>query len=200
MWFDNTKDPKALENKEKLDTLVDAIQSQRDKLSKLRDVVADASPEYLAEMDIISKEREKLSEREEIARTKLKESLFDVLEDVAKCESTIEKKEVALKAFCKALPKAFGEAGFKYERNGYSVGVSKTTYVTQYNSEKLLENHPELLDVSHEGDSLIARVVNGPLLERLIDQDVVEIPDIENYRTYTKAREPSVTLATKGGK
>ena len=183
------------EQAKKLKDLTDNLIHEKEQRQELLEILAESAPVESLELQEIERLRTQLEIRRNQCIAKRNARLKPIVVDLNDCEKRIERATDAVKNYCHNLPKeVFSGGGFGFIHNNIRISVSKAEFVTTYKPKQLLEDPPELEEVSLDGDPLCTTTVVPEVLERLLASGNLVIEDIEKYRIVSKARNPSVSI------
>jgi len=117
---------------------------------------------------------------------------------VEETENRIQRLEKGCKRLRHSIPiEDLAERGIKIVDNEdsptVSITVSKVQTSSTFDTEALLEEFPDLLEASIEGDQVVIRSIDAAVLERLVEEGDIS-KDVLKHRVVVKTRNPSVRI------
>lgn len=145
------------------------------------------------ELASIRLEQNKLGERAFELEAQKHEICAQAYAELEQTGESIKKEQERIKAYGHSMPAEELEKGLRLNEHGFRVTISRIEPVIEYDV-KILVDHPELADITLEGDPLVERQVNPYIMERLIQQGDFPQKLAKKYRSTRKIKNPSVRI------
>lgn len=181
-----------------LDDMFVDITMTREHVKLLQELLVEDNQADFADIERLHEQMNKLGEEIKKIEAHIQQNSSAHIDEIAKVERHLELQLQKIKDYCHRLPPQILEQAHRYGNSGVRVRISRAEVITTYDTERLLNDHPELEEVVIDGDSIVGKTIVPEVLERAIVAGTVELPDIEEYRRTIKKRNPSVSVNFDG--